>query len=56
MGLQNQIVNGEPTDSHHCGGQSQGHVRKDDQTGGADNRYVIDKNNQVYPAFVLVFK
>merc|ERR1711988_992729 len=49
-------VNGECTDSHHCGGKSSGHIRRDDQTGGgADNRYVVNRNNQVYPAYVVEF-
>jgi Poly(ADP-ribose) polymerase catalytic domain len=44
-------------DSHHAGGTSRGHVRKDDQVGGGtDNRYVIKRNNQAYPAYVLKFR
>jgi len=56
------MVNGELTDSHHCWpsgsgpGTSVGHTRKDDQTGGRDNRYVINRNNQVYPAYLVKFR
>lgn len=51
-----QQVNGEFVDSHHCGGTSSGHTRKDEQTGGNDNRYVINRNNQLYPAYVIEFR
>ncbi|CAB9519482.1 Poly [ADP-ribose] polymerase [Seminavis robusta] len=51
------IVNGVEVDSHHCGKSSEGHTRKDDQWGGgSDNRYVVNRNNQVYPAYVLEFE
>merc|ERR1712048_1456459 len=42
------------TDSCHCGGMSTGHTRKDDQIGGGkDNRYTIQHNYQLYPAYIL---
>jgi Poly(ADP-ribose) polymerase catalytic domain len=48
---------GIKVDSHHAGGTSRGHGRKDDQFGGGqDNRYVIKRNNQVYPAYVVEFR
>lgn len=43
-------------DSTHFGGKSSGHVRRDDQTGGSDNKYIIPDNNHVYPAYVIEFK
>jgi len=42
------------TDSVHCGMQSTGHVRKDDQVGGgSDNRYTIPHSYQLYPSYIL---
>jgi len=46
-------------DSHHCGGTSMGHKRKDDQVGNSggagDNRYVVYNNHQLYPAYLVKF-
>lgn len=43
-------------DSIHCGGLSLGHTRKDDRVGnGKDNRYIVFKNNQVYPEYLIEF-
>lgn len=43
-------------DSHHCGASSVAHKRKDDQVGGgADNRYVVYNNHQLYPAYLVKF-
>ncbi|CAK9003509.1 unnamed protein product [Durusdinium trenchii] len=43
-------------DSNHCGNQSVGHRRMDDQVGGgSDNRYTLPDACQTYPAYLIQF-